>query len=89
MWEITSAQDGQRIFVVGIGETFEGLSDEEKKIVFDSANYVKRRVELELAQRIGEIGSLARSLTFEEWSTLPEKVYDFLLPYAEVENDDD
>ena len=88
MWKITTV-DGTPVYALDLGETFEELTDEEKKIVFESAKCMKRRVEMELAERIDEIVRLARSLTFEEWSSLPEKVYDFLLPYAEVEKDDD
>ncbi len=86
MWKISSTEN---VYVVGIGETFEGLSDEEKKIAYESANYMKKKVELELAKRVGEICRLADSLTAEEWLALPPRVGDFLFQYKEVEEDDD
>lgn len=89
MWKITTESDGTPVYALGLGETFEELTDEGTSIVFESANYMKRRVELELAERVDEICRLARSLTAEEWSALPKKVRDFLLPYIEVEEDDD
>ena len=89
MWEITRENDDRKVYALDIGETFEGLSDENKKIIFESANYLKRKVELELAKRVGEICNLAESLTADEWSALPEKVYDFLIQYIPVEEDDD
>ena len=88
MWEITTAEDTRRVFTVGIGETFEGLSDEEKKIVYESSEYLKDRIELELNETVGEICRLADSLTEDEWSNLPASVYYFLRPYKQVEEDD-
>lgn len=83
--EITTTKDAIRVYVPS--ETFEVLSDEEKKIVYESAVYLKDRIELELAETIGEICRLADSLTDKEWSKLPKKVYDLLIPYKQREEE--
>lgn len=86
MLEITTREDDRRVFTVGFGETFDELSDEEKKVVYESSEYLKGRIELELNETVGEICCLADSLTEDEWSNLPASVYYFLRPYKQVED---
>lgn len=85
MWEITGEKDDRWVFVLGVGETFEGLSDEEKSVVYESAVYLRQKVENELYERICEIRGLASSLTDDEWKVLPEKVREFLIRYKKEE----
>ena len=89
MWEITRENDDRWVHVLDMGETFDSLSDAKKKSVYESAIYLREKVELELHKRIGEIQRLAESLTAEEWTKLPESVCEFLLRYKLVEEDDD
>lgn len=89
MWDITRENDERWVHVLDVGETFDSLSDAKKRAVYESANYMKRKVELELAKRVDEICRLADSLTEEEWLRLPESVGDFLIQYRHTEEDDD
>ena len=89
MWEITRENDDRWVHVLGVGETFDDLSDAKKKAVYESAIYLRHKVELELHERIGEIRRLAESLTAEEWLKLPESVGEFLRQYRQPEEDDE
>ena len=91
MWEITSEKDDRWVFVLEPNETFDEMSDAKKKALYESALYMKRKVELAWAEDLEEICCLAKSLTEEEWSQLPQTVSDFLLPYRQfqIEEDDD
>lgn len=89
MWKITGEKDDRWIFALGVGETFEGLSDEEKSVVYESAVYSRKKVEAELYERICEIRGLAESLTAEEWNALPKSVCEFFEKYKQTEEEDD
>ena len=91
MWKINTAEDDRWLFVLEPNENFDDLSDAKKRIVYESALYMKRKVELAWGEDLEEIRCLADSLTEEEWSQLPEKVSEFLLPYKhfQIEDDDD
>lgn len=88
MWEFIN-EDNRKIYALDIDETFEDLSDEEKKLVYESAIDSRRVIEAEFAKVLGEASRLVESLTEEEWAMLPKKVCDFLLQYKKIEEDDD
>ena len=87
MWEITMSDDDRRVYVLDPDEKFERLGNADKKVIYESAVYLREKVERELARTLLPLGELVDSLTDKEWSELPPKVYDFLIQYKHSEED--